>query len=411
LKIGHVKMTPLTGEPVLSGVTSAVTDLVASLERRGNEARVFALKDYISSGETAAGMYIRTLLGDRALSRKLKNWTAANGIDLLHFHTALHQTLRIVRTPFLCPVVHSAHTFEPICPLCTRRLPGGDRCDREPGFDCVRAGCRSLRKYLMHDATNRRVRRLAGKHIDLVLTHNRQLEEQFAFAGLSAPVRFVPLGVDLSSFTPAARTAPSLSSGDSAESTGPALPDQSVLYVGRVRPEKGVRQLAEAMKSVLEIVPAARLAVAGSGDDLEGVRLAARNHGVENSVDFLGTVRRGKLPGLYASAAVTVVPSLWEENFGIVGVEAMSCGTPVVGSDVAGIREWLVPGVTGLLVPPGDVGALAAAITRVLTDRNLRNRMGLAARERAKEFDVDRTTGELCEVYEDLMGRAARSVE
>ncbi len=78
--------------------------------------------------------------------------------------------------------------------------------------------------------------------------------------------------------------------------------------------------------------------------------------------------------------------------------------------DVAGIREWLVPGVTGLLVPPGDVGALAAAITRVLTDRNLRNRMGLAARERAKEFDVDRTTGELCEVYEDLLGRAARSV-
>jgi glycosyltransferase involved in cell wall biosynthesis len=102
-------------------------------------------------------------------------------------------------------------------------------------------------------------------------------------------------------------------------------------------------------------------------------------------VDFSGELTGERLADAYRHAAVAVLPSLRDtESFGMVLV-AMACGTPVVGSEVGGIPHVVVPDVTGLLVPPGDPDALAAACGRVLDDGDLADRLGAAGRRRAVE--------------------------
>ena len=152
-----------------------------------------------------------------------------------------------------------------------------------------------------------------------------------------------------------------------------------VLYVGRLSPEKGVRELLEATRGL-------NLVVAGDGplrDLVPGARL----------------VSRGERDRLYGRAAVVVCPSR-REGFGLVCAEAMAHGKPVVASAVGGLRDLVVHGETGLLVPPRDPGALRGAIDRLLADRELRLRLGAAGRERVAQLCAwDRVIDRTLAVY------------
>jgi glycosyltransferase involved in cell wall biosynthesis len=157
-----------------------------------------------------------------------------------------------------------------------------------------------------------------------------------------------------------------------------------VLYAGRLSAEKGVAELAEAARDL-------PLVVAGDGP-LRG-RLPRA----------LGWVQHDELLRLYERAAVVACPSL-REGFGVACAEAMAHGRPVVASAVGGLRDLVVDGETGLLVPPGDVAALRAALERLLGDDGLRRRLGAAARARAAEhFSWDRAVSLTVTAYEDAL--------
>jgi glycosyltransferase involved in cell wall biosynthesis len=154
-----------------------------------------------------------------------------------------------------------------------------------------------------------------------------------------------------------------------------------VLYAGRLSAEKGVLELVEAARG-LELV------VAGDGPLRDRVPGA------------LGFVPHDELERLYERAAVVACPS-HREGFGVVCAEAMAHGRPVVASAVGGFLDLVVDGETGLLVPPGDIGALRAALERLLADAELRQRMGEAARDRiGREFSWDAVTGATTALYE-----------
>jgi glycosyltransferase involved in cell wall biosynthesis len=138
-----------------------------------------------------------------------------------------------------------------------------------------------------------------------------------------------------------------------------------VLYAGRLSPEKGIEELVAAADGL-------KLVVAGDGP------LRARVPGA------LGFVPHGELEGLYARAAVVACPSR-REGFGVACLEAMAHARPVVATDVGGLRDLVVDGETGLVVPPRDPAALRAALDRLLADPALRRRLGSAGRRRAQE--------------------------
>jgi glycosyltransferase involved in cell wall biosynthesis len=146
-----------------------------------------------------------------------------------------------------------------------------------------------------------------------------------------------------------------------------------VLYAGRLSQEKGILELVEAARGL-------PLVIAGDGP---------LRHRVPEA---LGLVPHDRLLGLFERAAVVACPS-YREGFGVVCLEAMAHGRPVVASAVDGLRDLVVDGETGLLVPPGDVLKLRAALERLLGDRELRERLGRAGRERARaSFSWDEST-------------------
>lgn len=187
--------------------------------------------------------------------------------------------------------------------------------------------------------------------------------------------------------------------------------DRIVLYVGRLDREKGVSHLLEAMARVLLAVPQGRLVIAGKGV-LEGnlVEMARSLH-IDDRVTFMGYVQDEPLAALYRSADVLAVPSLYEP-FGIVALEGMVCGRPVVASDVGGLTEIIVEDQTGLRVPPGDSSALARAIAHLLTDEQAAARMGAAARQRAEhEYNWARVAAQTAAAYTSTLSSPAGAQE
>src|SRR4051812_28289313 len=153
-----------------------------------------------------------------------------------------------------------------------------------------------------------------------------------------------------------------------------------VLYAGRLSPEKGILDLVEAARGLA-------LVVAGDGplrDRVPGAR---------------GFVPHDELDRLYARAAVVACPSR-REGFGVACLEAMAHGRPVVATSVGGLRDLVVDGETGIVVPPGDVDALQSALQRLLGDAGLRRALGAAGRERAAErFSWDRISDATVAAY------------
>jgi colanic acid/amylovoran biosynthesis glycosyltransferase len=138
-----------------------------------------------------------------------------------------------------------------------------------------------------------------------------------------------------------------------------------ILFLGRLSPEKGVLEFAEATEGLPRVI-------VGDGPLRDRVP------------ESPGAVPSTEVGGLYERAAVVCVPSL-REGYGMAAAEAMAYGRPVVASAVGGLVDLVEDGVTGLLVPPGDIAALRAALERLLADSDLRARLGTAARERATE--------------------------
>jgi D-inositol-3-phosphate glycosyltransferase len=189
---------------------------------------------------------------------------------------------------------------------------------------------------------------------------------------------------------------------------------QLILFVGRLDPLKGLDTLLRAMCKMTEIEPElARnlcLAVIGGEEDEDRTDLAdalecldkLKNEvGLADLVAFLGSRAQDTLANYYSAADVCVVPSHYE-SFGLVALEAMACGTPVIASRVGGLQLTVEDGVTGFLVPAGDENALAEKLRLVLSDRRLRQRLGRNARNKARSFTWQKVAARILQVYEEL---------
>jgi len=215
---------------------------------------------------------------------------------------------------------------------------------------------------------------------------------------LGAPrgrVTVVPCGVDLRQFWHEGPSEPRSSSSR-----------HRLVVVGRLVPRKGVGDVVEALVHV----PQAELIIAGGpspadlADDIEARRLlsAARASGVADRVEFRGRVARQDLPALLRSTDL-VVCAPWYEPFGIVPLEAMGCGVPVVASAVGGLLDTVVDGITGVHVPPRRPDLLAATIRDLLAQPDRRAAMGATASRRARLCSWRRVGAATLSVYEELV--------
>lgn len=181
-------------------------------------------------------------------------------------------------------------------------------------------------------------------------------------------------------------------------SIGPVPAGPYALYASRLAPYKGPDLLLMAFARVLEEHPAWRLLMCGRDQTAGGARRLARALGIESRARLLGGVSPARLAALMRGCGFFVLPSR-RENFPLALLEAMRLGKASVAAAAGGVPEMLRHGREGLLVPPGDVSALAAAMSRLAADPALRARLGRAARTRAERFTWGRVAAGYVRLY------------
>lgn len=175
----------------------------------------------------------------------------------------------------------------------------------------------------------------------------------------------------------------------------------SVLFLGRLdEPRKGFAVLADALEAIVAAHPSVQIRVAGPGDASEA--MADIPPSLRDNVTFLGRVDDAQKAEIFRSSQVYVAPHLGGESFGIVLVEAMAAGTPVVASDLPAFRRVLADGTCGRLFARGDGAALAEATNALLSDAAQRTALRAAGLERAKAFDWDVVVDEVLAVYDSI---------
>lgn len=299
-----------------------------------------------------------------AMVAEAQRLVAANRYDLMHVVTQFTSFPPLVR-PFVISGCHN------VAPIQLRRH------GRAARFGILMDTLRTqgLAEALGDLAYAARWERGAGftldrtlREADLVILRERVGVD--AYADRARRVEYVPFGVN-----PGPAPAPG------------RRRDGSVLFVGRLEADKGVDVLLDAFARIAPDHPGARLKVVGAGREDAALRAQAQRLGIAARTEFLGHVPREALRPLYEAASVFVLPSLGE-SFGQVNLEAMAAGTPVVTTPmVAAAPDYVVPGQNGELVAAGDAAALAKALTRILGDPDLVERMGSQARAASLAYD------------------------
>jgi glycosyltransferase involved in cell wall biosynthesis len=237
-------------------------------------------------------------------------------------------------------------------------------------------------------------RRLAHDVHHIIATTHSEKRELVRMGANAGNITVVPCGVDLERFDPRGETEPRPGNRP------------RVVVLSRLVSRKGIGNVVEAMAAV----PGVDLVIAGGPpaglleDDREAQRfqrLVDALH-VGDRVELRGAVRREQVPSLLRSADI-VACCPWYEPFGLVAVEAMACGRPVVASAVGGLSETVLDGVTGFHLPPRNPRAIAAAIEDLLADHAARTEMGAAGVVRARRYGWDRVAAETLAVAEHLV--------
>jgi D-inositol-3-phosphate glycosyltransferase len=222
-------------------------------------------------------------------------------------------------------------------------------------------------------------------------------------------ISIVPPGVDLERFKP-------MDQVKAREYLGVPPQDQMILFVGRIQPLKGIDTLIRALALVKKREPAlaANICVSIIGGDpnpdseieqaeFERLEALRAELGIGEMVTFLGAKDQDTLVYYYAAAEIVVMPSHYE-SFGMVALEAMACGTPVIASDVGGLSFSIEDGYNGYRVPDRDPQALADKISLLLKHRVLRHQLGEQARAWVEHYSWVNIAEELLEVFEQTLG-------
>jgi len=245
-----------------------------------------------------------------------------------------------------------------------------------------------------------------------VATSPQEEEHMRSLVSVTGNVVVIPCGTDIEHFGQVSRQA-------ARQNLGIAPDAKLVFYIGRFDRRKGIETLVRAVgQSMFRDDPAFRLIIGGGsrpgrsdGQERDRIGGIVETLGLRDCTTFPGRISDEDLPSYYAAADLCVVPSHYEP-FGLVAIEAMASGTPVVASRVGGLQFTVTHEETGLLAPPKDNAAFAAAIDRILKHPDWRDRLGQSARRRvADHFSWDGVARQLDQLYGEVIDAAALPVE
>ncbi len=254
-----------------------------------------------------------------------------------------------------------------------------------------------------HDAFGDRFKgfvRYVLEQADLILSVSKHCSREVSHVGMDPErVKVTYYGIDVNRFSPEVNTQVIRTEY---ELDGKRV----VLFLGQIRSRKGPQVLLEAAPTILRRVPNAVFLIVGPDFGIAADLLARSEElGISSKFLLLGPKPDDMLPGFFAACDVFVFPSCTPiECLGLSTVQAMACKKPAIGSNINGVPEVIVDGLTGFLVEPNNPDELAEKVSLLLEDEALRNRMGTAGRQRAAEhFDRERLAQQVLDLYRELV--------
>ena len=360
------------------------------LRRRGHDARLFAsnapasplpsVADYECFGTTSRA---------RGLVQSANPWAAAAlrrvmrefRPDVVHVNMFMTQL-----SPLVLPVIRGvpalfhAVWYRYVCPTGTKMLPTRVPCRSRAGAACLTSGCVPLHDWvpiMAQHAMARHWRAVFGA----VIAVSDAVRDRFAESGVIVD-DVIPAPIQLRDPRPALAGEP------------------TALFAGRLVPDKGTDVLLRAFSRVRRQIPAARLTIVGDGPMRAALECLRHDLGLAHAVDIHPHMPRPDLERVADSSWVQVVPSVWDEPFGLVAAEAMMRGSAVVASRSGGLPTVVGDVDPGALIPPGDERGLADSLVALLSDRDRCERVGAAARRSALErFAPERVVDQLFAHY------------
>ncbi len=347
------------------GVETYISLVTQGLRETGDEVRLLTSAagdgprhaDYVAYGAKSALSQVVLQVANPLAARAAKRAVAEFRPDVVHVSMfEMHLSPAVVEAFRSVPLVLNIAYYKPICPNGLKLLPDDSRCTVQQGLVCWRGGCVGLAHWLRDRPRYALITR-SLRAADAVLTCSRWLQDELASAGVDAEFATWP-------------TLP----------PGPAFrrsPASEPLFVfsGRLSREKGVATLLRALAQVRGRGVPARLRVVGDGPlrpELHGLVADLR---LDNAVEWTGWVEPAAVEAHLADAWALVAPSLWAEPLGLNALEALVRGVPVIASATGGFAETVEDGVTGILVPNGDIGALAEGLEEVASGRAFPGRL------------------------------------
>ncbi len=250
----------------------------------------------------------------------------------------------------------------------------------------------------------RQVLKRADRIVAATLAERAQLE--WLYKAEIRKVMVIPPGVDTCHFYP-------IPVDEARQYLGLKVEDRMILFVGRIEPLKGLDTLIHAISCLRckDIVEPVHLAIIGGDPDASPETMTAEMSRIQQLCDdlcigrmvvFLGKRGQDTLPYYYSAAEVVVMPSHYE-SFGMVALEAMACGTPVIASQVGGLAFLVQDKVTGFTIPAEDHDALCEKLSLLLEDEGLRQEMGRAAIRHAQAYDWEKIAHEIAQAYQEMI--------
>jgi D-inositol-3-phosphate glycosyltransferase len=246
----------------------------------------------------------------------------------------------------------------------------------------------------------------ANRIIAATLAEKSQLE--FLYKAPSSKISVIPPGVDTRHFYP-------IPKDEAKEVVGVPEDSHTILFVGRIEPLKGIDKLIQAISIIqkngeLRCCPHNLVIIGGEPNakpedmnaEMPRLQDMVEDLGIENFVIFLGKQDQQLLPYYYSASEIVVMPSHYE-SFGMVALEAMACGTPVVASQVGGLAFLVRDGETGFVVPGNDVQMLAKRLVELIKDKDLRNKLGNKSAEYAQLYAWEIISEKMIEVYNQVL--------
>jgi len=361
-------------------------DAVLRLERRAYEEAGYDVFTFSHSLEDEPGITHRDWVCEESshrisvkfgkfisaakVHRTLKGLLETGNFNLIRVHLVSKYPAAIYSLLEGRNVVQTLHGPNLFCATSWGNLASDSSdCELGIGMKCWRRGCASLLNASLYTWLDHRTQPHVKKAVRLFHCPSKQIERKAQALGYG-PTVHIPLGIDQA-----------FMNVEAASHEGPP----TILYVGALVEEKRLLTLPDCLQFIRERVNGVKLVICGRGVLQSRLQqeFAARN--LLENVEFKGFVPHEGVVEYFKQSHVFVLPSIWSEQFGLVGPEALACGVPCVASRVGGIPEWLEDGRWGYLVPPRDAAALANAVLRLLDDKILRLEFGAAGRAFARQ--------------------------